>query len=191
MRMHVLEVSNFRDRLRKDRFERLATSLRATDRQAQESKTDGKVLSDAYSMLRKEYQLGSEHLKSSAQLMAKSLQPEQILYFQNKVDKEIAEDRAESYENKNRELVSKYRKIFKFFAGELTPEQRAKLVGQFMEDYDSLCTPEYSQAMTNYENEFKDFLNKFWTTMSSGQKVQLHLHLEDQAREPERLARGP
>ena len=45
--------------------------------------------------------------------------------------------------------------------------------------------------MTNYENEFKDFLNKFWTTLASGQKVQLHLHLEDQDRELEGLARGP
>lgn len=223
------DVNNDLDRLRKDRFAKLATALRTIDRQAQEAPKDGKVLADAYSMLRKEYQLSSGHLKSSAQTMVTSLKQEQILHFQKKIDKEIAQDRAESYEQKNKELISKYRKIFKFLAGELTPEQsdkivdfikaspfpwkekidnreqilarflkvqsqpeqRAKLAGRFMEDYESLCTPEYAQAMTKYENAFRDFLNKFWTTMSPDQKIQLHLHLDDQAQELERLARGP
>jgi len=222
------DVNGDLDRFRRNRFSKIAEALRSLDREAQHAPKDGKVLAKAYTFLRSEYKMGSRHLASSTKNMTTGLRQEQILHFQKKVDQEIALDRTESVDQKNRELVTKYSKIFKFFAGDLTPQQSdsivaftkvtpfpwkekidnreqilarflkvryqpkqmAKLAGKFMEDYDSLCPPEYSQAMTNYENEFQDFLNKFWTTMSSDQKVQLHLHLEDQARELERLARG-
>ncbi|MGE5085220.1 MAG: DUF6279 family lipoprotein [Bacillota bacterium] len=222
------DVNSDLENLRRERFVKLAAALRAIDREAQHASRNENVLGNAYTVLQREYKMDSGQLSSSAKKLMVSLKREQILYFQTQVDKEIASDRAESVADKNRELVSRFRKVFKFFAGDLTPEQsnsittftqmkpfpwkqkidnreqilvrflkfqsqpeqRAKLVGQFMENYDSLCTPEYLREMTNYENEFKDFLNKFWTTMSSEQKVQLHLHLEDQAQELERLARG-
>lgn len=59
---------------------------------------------------------------------------------------------------------------------------------QFMTDYNSLRTPDYAQAIENYEVKFKNFLNKFWTTLSSEQKQQMQISLNKQALEIDRFA---
>ncbi|UYL07338.1 DUF6279 family lipoprotein [Bdellovibrio sp. SKB1291214] len=62
------------------------------------------------------------------------------------------------------------------------------MAAQFMTDYDSLRTPEYAQAIQNYETKFKGFLNKFWSSLSSEQKQQMQISLNKQALEIDRFA---
>ncbi|MEK2690282.1 DUF6279 family lipoprotein [Bdellovibrio sp. GT3] len=73
-----------------------------------------------------------------------------------------------------------------FLSNRRDPKKMRQFIEQFMTDYDSLRTTEYAEAMNGYEDRFKVFLNKFWTTLDYGQKQQLRVSLNKQAQEVER-----
>lgn len=75
-----------------------------------------------------------------------------------------------------------------FMAQRKDPAKLRAVTEKFMEDYDSLRTPEYAQAMQNYEGKLKIFLNKFWSTLSYEQKQAMQASLNKQALELDRMA---
>ncbi|WP_413586711.1 DUF6279 family lipoprotein [Bdellovibrio sp. HCB274] len=83
----------------------------------------------------------------------------------------------------NREQI-----LNRFMAERQDPKKLRQFTEEFMVNYDSLRTPEYAQAMALYEDKFKIFLNKFWSTLNYEQKQQLQSSLNKQAQEVESLA---
>ncbi|MBO9667637.1 MAG: hypothetical protein J7501_12590 [Bdellovibrio sp.] len=215
-------------RLRQERLDDIARSLRGIDKKVAAAKKDDEVLAYAYTTIQKQYNVSSSYLKTSATKLTKSLREDQFQTFKDKVEKEISADRNTSVEDKNADLLARYRKSFKYWIGEMSQEQNQsldkfitvhqfpwkekidnrqqilnsfiearkdsvklrRLTEQFMVDYDSLRTPEYAKAVDQYETQFKNFLNKFWTTLSPAQKKQMHVSLMEQVNELEKLARS-
>ncbi|WP_413577686.1 DUF6279 family lipoprotein [Bdellovibrio sp. HCB290] len=83
----------------------------------------------------------------------------------------------------NREQI-----LNRFMAERQDPKKLRQFTEQFMVDYDSLRTPEYARSLAAYEERFKGFLNKFWSTLNYEQKQQLQSSLNKQAQEVESLA---
>ncbi|WP_413560328.1 DUF6279 family lipoprotein [Bdellovibrio sp. HCB209] len=213
-------------RLKKERLEEVAKSLRKVDERIPTEKSDSQILGETFDLLEQEYVRASGYFKNSALQLTKSLRKDQFEYFEKTVRKEIAEDRKESVENKNEALRERYSKQIKQWIGKMDVHQENALnqfitnkpfpwkeridnrenilntfiekrddskkvqamTEQFMIDYDQLRTPEYAKAITQYEIQFKDFLNKFWTSLSTEQKREMQISLNKQAQELDRLA---
>ncbi|WP_142699250.1 DUF6279 family lipoprotein [Bdellovibrio sp. ZAP7] len=75
-----------------------------------------------------------------------------------------------------------------FMAQRKDPVKLRTMTEKFLEDYDSLRTPEYAHAMQKYEGKLKGFLNKFWSTLSYDQKQAMQASLNKQALELDRMA---
>ncbi len=75
-----------------------------------------------------------------------------------------------------------------FMAQRKDPAKLRAMVEQYMNDSDSLRTPEYAQAMQVYDGKVKGFLNRFWGSLSYEQKQQMQASLNQQAQELDRMA---
>lgn len=212
--------------VKEKQFNEFALSIQTIDKRIPQEKNDSQILSEAFDLLEGEYNKASGHFKNSAVVLIQSLQPEQFGYFEQKVRKEIALERAESLDIKNAQLEERYRKQILYWVGKMNVHQENALsqfimrhpfpwkerannreailnsfvekktdskkikamTEQFMQNYDGLRTSEYALAIEKYENQFKDFLNKFWTSLSSEQKQQMQISLNKQAQELSRMA---
>jgi len=121
--------------LRKDRFDKVAKTLRDIEKNTQKP-GNKKTLSIAYVDLQKQYMDASPYFKDSTEKLISSLQESQIKSFKKKVEKEIAETKAnlKNPEVLNEELIGRYKKGLEYWLGDLTQAQQKSIV-QFTKDH--------------------------------------------------------
>lgn len=85
---------------------------------------------------------------------------------------------------KNKEVL-----LGKFIEAKSSERKMKEFAEKFVSDYDSIRTPEYAKAVTAYENEFQDFLDSFWKTLSPDQKLRMKDYLLTRADKLESLAK--
>ncbi len=151
------------NRLRKERFDKIAKTLRQIEQSAQKAGNKA-VMSSAYKDLQKQYVEASPYFKGSTQKLIDSLKEPQIDTFKSKVEKEISETKASlgTPSVLNEELIARYKKGLEYWVGDLNTSQEKSIV-QFTQDHPY----PWSEKIKNKQ----DILNRFMTVRHNPEKL--------------------
>lgn len=142
------------NRLRKERFQKIAKTLRDIERSAKRPDNQ-KVMSTAFVDLQSHYQQASPYFKGSTEKLIASLKEAQIKNFQKKVEKEIADTKAglKNPATLNEEIIGRYKRGLEFWVGDLSTAQQ-RSIAQFTRDHPY----PWNEKIRNKESILKQFM---------------------------------